>query len=147
MAVPSACRPAAPPGVPGPDGLDETVRPQDDLYRHVNGRWLRDYRLPPDQSVSSPITEVMRRVEQQLSTVIQEIREPGLGTPEQQVRDFAAAALAANSHAPSEFRATWHATAPTFAHGETSRVCGTSQRQNWRGCVAASSAGSPSWYL
>ncbi|MGW5378985.1 M13 family metallopeptidase [Nocardia sp. NPDC003999] len=93
MAVPSACRPAAPPGVPGPDGLDETVRPQDDLYRHVNGRWLRDYRLPPDQSVSSPITEVMRRVEQQLSTVIQEIREPGLGTSEQQVRDLYAACL------------------------------------------------------
>ena len=23
-----------------PDGFDKTVRPQDDLFLHVNGRWL-----------------------------------------------------------------------------------------------------------
>ncbi|WP_280244623.1 M13 family metallopeptidase [Nocardia abscessus] len=93
VGLPSACYPVTPPGAPDPDEFDETVRPQDDLYRHVNGRWLRDYRLPPDQSVCSPMTEAMGRVEQQLSAIIREIREPRPGTPEQQVRDLYAACL------------------------------------------------------
>ncbi|MEU2179099.1 M13 family metallopeptidase [Nocardia sp. NPDC019219] len=89
----SACRAATPPGALDPVGLDEAVRPQDDLYRHVNGKWLRDFRLPPDQLVCSPMTEAMRRVEQQLSAIIQAIREPRPGTPEQQVHDLYAACL------------------------------------------------------
>jgi putative endopeptidase len=39
------------------------------------------------------MTEAMRRVEQQLSAIIREIREPRPGTPEQQVRDLYAACL------------------------------------------------------
>src|SRR5690606_32409467 len=30
-------------------GSDPAIRPQDDLYRHVNGKWLREYQLPPDK--------------------------------------------------------------------------------------------------
>ena len=28
--------------------FDPDIRVQDDLYRHVNGRWLRDAEIPPD---------------------------------------------------------------------------------------------------
>jgi len=31
-------------------GFDRTVRPQDDLYRHVNGRWLLTTEIPADKS-------------------------------------------------------------------------------------------------
>ena len=30
--------------------VDETVRPQDDFYRHVNGKWLKEYVMPADKS-------------------------------------------------------------------------------------------------
>src|SRR5580698_3019386 len=32
------------------DGLDKSVRPQDDLFRHVNGRWLLATEIPADKS-------------------------------------------------------------------------------------------------
>ena len=30
--------------------LDEQARPQDDLFGHVNGRWLTDYDIPADRA-------------------------------------------------------------------------------------------------
>ncbi|MEJ7592533.1 MAG: hypothetical protein WKF77_13355 [Planctomycetaceae bacterium] len=33
-----------------PDGFDTTVRPQDDLFLHVNGRWLLSTEIPSDKS-------------------------------------------------------------------------------------------------
>ena len=44
----------------GPDltGVDPAVRPQDDLFRHVNGGWLRDYRLPPDKASHGTFEEL-----------------------------------------------------------------------------------------
>ena len=31
-----------------PDGFDTAVRPQDDLFLHVNGRWLLSTEIPAD---------------------------------------------------------------------------------------------------
>jgi putative endopeptidase len=44
--------PAAGRAVAGIDfsGFDPVVRPQDDLFRAVNGRWLKDTQIPPDKS-------------------------------------------------------------------------------------------------
>lgn len=74
----------------GPDlsGVDQAVRPQDDLFRHVNGAWLRTYQLPPDKTSFSTFTEVSDRVEGQLKDVIDGIKNPQDGTPEQQIRDL-----------------------------------------------------------
>ncbi|MGV2340780.1 MAG UNVERIFIED_CONTAM: hypothetical protein LVR18_44625 [Planctomycetaceae bacterium] len=33
-----------------PDGFDRAVRPQDDLFLHVNGRWLLSTDIPADKS-------------------------------------------------------------------------------------------------
>ncbi|MFC9437663.1 M13 family metallopeptidase [Nocardia sp. NPDC057030] len=92
--IPVACGSSANPGV-GPDltGLDATVRPQDDLYRHTNGQWLRAYKLPDDQPVCSAMTDAMHRVERQLRDIIEGIREPVPATAEQQIRDLYAACL------------------------------------------------------
>lgn len=40
------------PVVPGIDvtGMDLSVRPQDDFFRYVNGRWADDTPIPADQS-------------------------------------------------------------------------------------------------
>ena len=32
------------------DELSDDVRPQDDLFRHVNGRWLAEAEIPPDRA-------------------------------------------------------------------------------------------------
>lgn len=32
-----------------PSAADLSVRPQDDLFRHVNGSWLREHPIPPDR--------------------------------------------------------------------------------------------------
>ena len=31
--------------------LNHSIRPQDDLFRHVNGRWLESTPVPEDQAV------------------------------------------------------------------------------------------------
>jgi putative endopeptidase len=38
---------------PGLDiaNFDTSVRPQDDLFRHTNGKWLRDVEIPADQAI------------------------------------------------------------------------------------------------
>ena len=36
------------------EGMDPDVRPQDDLFGHVNGRWLADTDIPSDRSSWGP---------------------------------------------------------------------------------------------
>ncbi|MBF6327573.1 M13 family metallopeptidase [Nocardia transvalensis] len=74
----------------GPDlgGVDPAIRPQDDLYRHVNGKWLREYQLPPDKNSFGTFDEVGDRVEGQLREIVEGIRDPEDGTPEQRIRDL-----------------------------------------------------------
>lgn len=75
-------------------GFDKTVRPQDDLFRHVNGNWLAKTEIPPDRPVYSTFVEVADRVEANLHALITELaadpnRKPGSAA--QQVGDFYAA--------------------------------------------------------
>ncbi|WP_067695793.1 M13 family metallopeptidase [Nocardia jejuensis] len=74
----------------GPDlsGADPAVRPQDDLYRSVNGKWLKEYQLPPDKVSFGTFDEVGDRVQQQLKEIIEGIKDPKAGTAEQQIRDL-----------------------------------------------------------
>ena len=77
-----------------PAGFDKTVRPQDDLFRHVNGGWLAKTEIPPDRPVYSTFVEVADRVEADLHALIEELagspdKKPG--NTAQQVGDFYAA--------------------------------------------------------
>ncbi|MFE9582081.1 M13 family metallopeptidase [Nocardia sp. NPDC006044] len=69
-------------------GADPAIRPQDDLYRHVNGKWLRDYQLPPDKVSFGSTSEAAERTEQQLREIIDGIKDPKPGSEEQQIRDL-----------------------------------------------------------
>ncbi len=81
---------SAPKQLHGPDlsGVDDTVRIQDDLFRHMNGKWLKDYQLPPDKTSFSTFDEVSDRVLDQLRAVIDGIKDPKDGTTGQQIRDI-----------------------------------------------------------
>lgn len=69
-------------------GSDTDIRPQDDLYRHVNGTWLREYELPPDKVSFGSISEAQERTEQQLREIVGGIEDPEDGSEAQQIRDL-----------------------------------------------------------
>ncbi|MFD0365978.1 M13 family metallopeptidase [Nocardia sp. GCM10030253] len=69
-------------------GADDAIRPQDDLYRHVNGKWLREYQLPPDKAAVGAISEASDRTLDQLRAIIEGIKDPKAGSEAQQIRDL-----------------------------------------------------------
>ncbi|WUI93058.1 M13 family metallopeptidase [Nocardia puris] len=69
-------------------GADSAIRPQDDLYRHVNGAWLRDFQLPPDKAEVGAVSDAYDRTLEQLRAIIEGISDPEPGSPEQQIRDL-----------------------------------------------------------
>jgi predicted metalloendopeptidase len=70
--------------------MDAAVRPQDDLYRHANGRWLDGTPMPPDRVSYSAFTEIADRSDRDLHAIIldlQRARQPP-GSPRQQIADL-----------------------------------------------------------
>ncbi|MEU1985413.1 M13 family metallopeptidase [Nocardia sp. NPDC019395] len=70
------------------EGSDPVIRPQDDLYRHVNGKWLREYQLPPDKTSYGAFAEANDRTQLQLREIVEGISDPEDGTAAQQIRDL-----------------------------------------------------------
>ncbi|GHG44051.1 putative zinc metalloprotease [Flavimobilis marinus] len=52
------------------DALDPATRPQDDLYRHVNGRWLSTYEIPADRARDGAFRTLADRAEEQVRDII-----------------------------------------------------------------------------
>ena len=50
--------------------IDAAVRPQDDLFGHVNGRWLRDYAIPADRATDGAFRVLYDRAEEQVRELI-----------------------------------------------------------------------------
>jgi putative endopeptidase len=51
--------------------FDKSVRLQDDLYRHVNGKWLSEFELPADKAVHGVFHELRDLSEQQVRAIIE----------------------------------------------------------------------------
>lgn len=49
---------------------DPAVRPQDDLFGHVNGRWLESYAIPADRATDGAFRELHDRAEEQVREII-----------------------------------------------------------------------------
>jgi len=50
--------------------LDPAVRPQDDLYRHVNGRWLATHEIPADRSMDGAFRALHDQAEEHVRAII-----------------------------------------------------------------------------
>lgn len=50
--------------------VDESARPQDDLFGHVNGRWLADYQMPADRATDGAFRTLYDRAEEQIRDLI-----------------------------------------------------------------------------
>src|SRR3954447_6760676 len=53
-------------------GMDPSIRPQDDLFGHVNGRWLETEEIPADKSRWGAFSLLAERAEQQARAIIEE---------------------------------------------------------------------------
>ncbi|WP_378743352.1 M13 family metallopeptidase [Nocardia brasiliensis] len=61
--------------------IDEGVRVQDDLFAHVNGKWLADHEIPADRAVDGALRTLYDQAERDVQAIIQnaaaEPSEPG----------------------------------------------------------------------
>ncbi|MCV7012930.1 M13 family metallopeptidase [Mycolicibacterium madagascariense] len=55
--------------------VDDDARPQDDLFGHVNGRWLADYDIPADRATDGAFRLLADRAEEQVRDLIVEASE------------------------------------------------------------------------
>ncbi|ABW12766.1 Endothelin-converting enzyme 1 [Parafrankia sp. EAN1pec] len=55
------------------EGMDLDVRPQDDLFGHVNGRWLAETEIPSDRSSWGPFVQLADDAERQVRDIITDL--------------------------------------------------------------------------
>lgn len=98
----AACGSGAPaPAVPTPAAMpksgierahfDPAVRPQDDLYRAVNGRWLASADIPADKSSYGSFSRLGDEAEAQLRRIVEELAarpDHAAGSVERKVGDY-----------------------------------------------------------
>ncbi|MGZ4525759.1 MAG: M13 family metallopeptidase [Mycobacterium sp.] len=75
--------------------VDANTRPQDDLFGHVNGRWLAEYDIPADRATDGAFRHLFDRAEEQVRDLIIEASETGAapGTDQQRIGDLYASFL------------------------------------------------------
>ncbi len=63
------------------EGMDPDTRPQDDLFVHVNGRWLETTEIPSDRSAWGSFVELSDKAEERVRQIISDLadqeHEPG----------------------------------------------------------------------
>ncbi|HTR83459.1 MAG TPA: M13 family metallopeptidase [Reyranella sp.] len=68
--------------------IDRSVRPQDDLWRYANGRWLAATEIPPDRAAWDTFAALRDKTEAQLRDLIEGI-DPATTNPERRkIADF-----------------------------------------------------------
>ncbi|MFB9649433.1 M13 family metallopeptidase [Curtobacterium pusillum] len=72
----------------GIDELDATVRPQDDLYRHVNGSWIDATPIPDDKARYGSFTVLAEAAEIAVRDIIERSQQAAPGTEERKVGDL-----------------------------------------------------------
>jgi endothelin-converting enzyme/putative endopeptidase len=77
-----------------PDGGDPAVRPQDDLFGHVNGAWYDTAEIPPDLPMTGSGVKLLLEAEAQVGEILRECAEQAAAgsaaaqTPRQQIGDL-----------------------------------------------------------
>src|SRR3984885_12360987 len=53
--------------------VDSSVRPQDDAYQYLNGKWLSTFQLPPDKGAVGSFTAIEDATEEQLRSIVESL--------------------------------------------------------------------------
>jgi putative endopeptidase len=59
--------------------VDHSVRPQDDVYRYLNGKWLDSFQLPPDKGNYIAFTAAMDATDLQLRGIVEALAQDAPG--------------------------------------------------------------------
>lgn len=70
------------------DELDGEVRPQDDLFRHVNGRWIERTEIPADKARYGSFLVLHEEAEAAVRDIIVEAQQAEPGTEDRKVGDL-----------------------------------------------------------
>ena len=68
------------------EGMDPSIRAQDDLFGHVNGGWLETAEIPPDRSSWGPFVALAETAEEHVREIIEDFargQEPKDGHPDE----------------------------------------------------------------
>ncbi|MHB1434060.1 MAG: M13 family metallopeptidase [Streptosporangiaceae bacterium] len=76
-----------PSGIPT-DELDPGIRPQDDLFRHVNGRWLAETEIPADRARYGTFLVLAEAAEKAVREIVEEAASAPEGTEERKFGDL-----------------------------------------------------------
>ena len=75
-AGPAATRPPAQPSGVDLQYVDGSVRPADDLYRYLNGKWLDGFEIPADKGAYGAFAYIDDQIQQQLRLTVEDL--PGV---------------------------------------------------------------------
>jgi putative endopeptidase len=75
------------------DDLDPSIRPQDDLFRHVNSRWIGRTEIPSDKARYGSFYVLAEEAEEAVRDIIVESQSAPVGTEERKVGDLYASFL------------------------------------------------------
>ena len=70
------------------DELDSTIRPQDDLFRHVNGKWIERTEIPSDKARYGSFYLLAEEAEKAVRDIILEAQSAAPGTEERKIGDL-----------------------------------------------------------
>lgn len=70
------------------DELDPEVRPQDDLFRHVNGKWIERTEIPADKARYGSFIVLYEEAERAVREIIEEAQQAEPGTEARKVGDL-----------------------------------------------------------
>lgn len=68
--------------------LSDEIRPQDDLFRHVNGRWLERTEIPEDKARWGSFHLIAEQAEKDVRTIVEESQQAEPGTEARKIGDL-----------------------------------------------------------
>ncbi|KTR88309.1 peptidase M13 [Microbacterium testaceum] len=70
------------------DELSDEIRPQDDLFRHVNGRWLERTEIPEDKARWGAFHLIAEQAEKDVRAIVEESQQAEPGTEARKIGDL-----------------------------------------------------------
>src|SRR3546814_6336906 len=68
--------------------LSDEIRPQDDLFRHVNGRWLERTEIPEDKARWGSFHLIAEQAEKDVRAIVEESQGAEAGTETRKIGDL-----------------------------------------------------------
>src|SRR5215472_17480082 len=68
--------------------FDSAVRSQDDLYQHVNGKWLATTEIPPDKPGYGPAYQLFDQIQERLRGIVETAERAPPGSEARKIGDL-----------------------------------------------------------